>query len=69
MIESPVLREIIAERMSEAVMDILLARFGSSADGLETEIKAINDDSRLREFLKSAATGRSPAAFRKKLSP
>jgi hypothetical protein len=69
MIESPLIQELIAERACEAVIDVLVARFGPKAKSLETELKAISEESRLKELLKHAATCRSLAAFRKKLEP
>jgi hypothetical protein len=72
MIESPVLQELIAERTREtlikAVIDFLVARFGPKAEALETEIKGIADEARLNELVKLAATCRSLASFRKKLT-
>ncbi len=67
MIESPVLQELIAERTREtllkAVIDILVARFGPKAEALETELKAIGDEARLKELVKLAATCRTLGNF------
>jgi predicted transposase YdaD len=51
----------------KALMTVLIRRFGAQAEALETEIKATDDDARLKELLEHAATCRSLAAFRKKL--
>ena len=71
MIESPVLQELkeewTREAAIEALMTFLVGRFGTKAQAIETEIKAIDDTARLRELIKHAATCRTLAAFRKKL--
>jgi hypothetical protein len=85
MIESPLYQELKEEWTREVVekttreatraamitnlMTVLVARFGSKAEALETELKAIADEARLRELVKQAATCRSLAAFRKQLAP
>ncbi len=72
MIESPLVDELKAEWTREmllkAVIDILVARFGPRAEGLETELKAIGDEARLKELVKLAATCRTLSLFRKQLS-
>jgi hypothetical protein len=71
MIESPLLDELKAEWTREterrAILKILEARFGAGARALETELKTIDED-RLDDLLSLAATCRSLASFRKKLS-
>jgi hypothetical protein len=75
MIESPLLDELKAEWTLEArremrrrdILEILEARFGAAATALEAELKNIDDD-RLGDLLSLAATCRSLASFRKKLS-
>ena len=49
-------------------MTVLIRRFGEQAEALETDIGATTDDSRLKELIAHAATCRSLAAFRKKLT-
>ena len=49
-------------------MTILVGRFGSKAKALETEIKAIGDETRLKELLQHAATCRTLGSFRKQLA-
>jgi len=72
MIESPLLQELKAEwtreTTIEALIEILVARFGSKAQALETELKAVGDEARLKELLKHAATCRTLSSFRKELS-
>jgi len=67
MIESPVIQEIIADCKREQIVKFLEARFGVAASDLKSPLNAV-DDERLDDFLKLAATCRSLAAFRKKLS-
>jgi hypothetical protein len=75
MIESPVIQEIIEESTREAkrqagreyILKVLEARFGSSAGILEPDVSAASDE-KLDDLLKLAATCRSLASFRKKLS-
>ena len=79
MIESPLLDELKAEWTLEArreatretarraILKFLEARFGAAACSLETQLKTI-DENRLDDLLSLAATCRSLASFRKKLS-
>jgi len=73
MIESPLVDELKAEwtrkTMVRNVIDFLVARFGPKAEALETELKAIGDEARLKELVKHAATCRTLSSFRKQLSP
>ncbi len=69
MIESPLLQELIAERTRETLMNVLVARFGSKAKSLETELETISHESRLQELVKHAATCRTLSSFRKQLKP
>ena len=73
MIESPLLRELLQEnstdRVRETLINFLVARFGSKAQSVETELQSISDESRLQELVKHAATCRSLNSFRKHLSP
>ncbi len=71
MIESPVLQELKAEWTLENTRTVILkfleARFGVAARTLEAELRTLPED-KLDEVLKLAATCRSLASFRKKLS-
>jgi hypothetical protein len=64
-------RELIAEKTHEtlikAIIDIRIARFGSKAEAIETELKAIDDDTRLQELIKHAATCPTLSSFRKRV--
>ncbi len=67
MIESPVIQEIVAERQREDIVKVLKARFGTAASSAEAEVSAV-DVEKLDDTLNLAATCRSLASFRKKLS-
>ena len=71
MIESPLLDELKAEWTIEArrrdILEILEGRFGAVAQALEAELKSVADN-RLGDLLLLAATCRTLASFRKKLS-
>jgi hypothetical protein len=73
MIESPLVEELKAEWTREtlikAVIDLLVSRVGSKAEALETELRGIDDEARLRDLIKHAATCRTLSAFRKQLAP
>ena len=72
MIESPLLDELKAEWTREttrkAILKFLEARFGIAARALEAELKTV-DENRLDDLLSLAATCRTLASFRKKVSP
>ena len=73
MIESPLVQELVAEStqetLIEAVMTVLITRFGSKAEPLENQLKAIGDEARLRELLKQAVACRTVSSFHKQLAP
>jgi hypothetical protein len=73
MIESPLLQELIAEWTRETtianIMTVLIARLGANAETIESELKAINDEARLKGLIKHAATARTLSSFRKQLAP
>jgi hypothetical protein len=72
MIESPWLQEIIAEERlkvcRKVIVTVLTSRFGLPAGEVETDLKSIEDDDRLEELIRVAASCRSLKAFRKHLS-
>ncbi|MGA2701643.1 MAG: hypothetical protein ABSH35_11170 [Isosphaeraceae bacterium] len=76
MIESPLLdelkaewtREVTRETTRKAILKILEARFGIAAQALQAELKTVDAD-RLDDLLSLAATCRTLASFRKKVSP
>ena len=74
MIESPIYQEIVqeserkgaTEAMRQAVLDVIVRRFGPPAQALEVELKAIEFD-RLRDLHGFAVGCRNLASFRKRL--
>jgi hypothetical protein len=77
MIESPLIdelkaewtREATRETLVKAMIDILAARFGPKAEALEDKLKGIEDQARLEELVRDAATCRTISSFRKRLEP
>ncbi len=77
MIESPVLQELKAEWTSEAaretirsaIVEFLVARFGSGAEELGARLETINDEARLKELVRYAAVCPDLEAFARRLSP
>lgn len=79
MIESPVLQELKAEWTREAareatreaqrraIIDFLVARFGTEAEQLGTELDTIDDETRLRELVRLAAVCPDVKTFRGEL--
>jgi hypothetical protein len=55
MIESPLIQELLAERMHKALLDFLGARFGSVPQNVETALRAVEDESKLDELVRLAA--------------
>ena len=74
MIQSPLYQEIVAESerkggiktRQQDIMDILMDRFGSEAEALEVELKAVEFD-RLRELLRFATKCADLEGFRERL--
>jgi hypothetical protein len=77
MIESPVLQELKAEWTREAareahrrdIIDFLVARFGTEAEELATDLRAIEEEARLKELVKLAAACPDLEVFRRELAP
>jgi hypothetical protein len=72
MLESPVLRELKAEWTREAqrsaIVEVLVARFGTEAEGLRAELDTIDDTGRLQELVKLAGVCSDLGSFRKRLA-
>jgi hypothetical protein len=74
MIQSPLYQEIVAESehkgetkaWQQGIMDVLVDRFGSDAEDLEVELKAVEFE-RLRDLLKFAVKCSDLEAFRRRL--
>lgn len=69
MIESPVLRELLAERDRHVILTVLGARFGQDADALHAGLNRIKGEKRLEELARQAAVCPDLETFRKMLEP
>ena len=73
MIESPLLKELMAENTRKtnraAILKVLAGRFGPQARALRPALKAIEDDKKLEKLL--SESGRCPdlESFKKLLEP
>jgi hypothetical protein len=71
MIESPVLREFIAENTKEtlrkAISGFLIGRFGARARRLQRPLESIEDESALGDLVKFAGSCPDLAAFQARL--
>jgi flagellar biosynthesis/type III secretory pathway protein FliH len=61
-------REGEREAAESLLSTVLVARFGTEAEGLKAELKSIRDD-RLKKLVKLAATCPDLDSFRKELAP
>jgi hypothetical protein len=72
MIESPVLRELMAENTRKTtqsnIVEILAGRFGRKARTLRRALKAIEDDGRLKALLIQSAKCTDLESFQKLLN-
>ncbi len=68
MIESPVLREFVAEQIHRVISRILSARFGQIPHELVEDLEKIEDPRRLEDLSELAATCPSLQAFRSELA-
>jgi hypothetical protein len=73
MIESPVLKELMAENTrktkQEDILQFLVARFGRKARTLRPAIKAIEDVERLKDLLNQCARCPDLESFKKQFEP
>jgi hypothetical protein len=68
MIESPLIQELMAQRMHKAILRFLSGRFGSVPLDIQTTLQSIQDDARLDELVEWAARCPDLDAFRIRLS-
>jgi hypothetical protein len=72
MVESPVLLELKAEWTREGnrrdIIDVLVTRFGTLAEVIETDLNTIDDEKRLKQYVKLAAACTDLEAFRGQLA-
>ncbi len=67
MIESPLIQELIAERMHAAILDVLEVRFGPVPPDVAATVQAIQEDERLKELHKFAVGCGDLGLFRARL--
>jgi hypothetical protein len=67
MIESPLIQEIVAERMHKAILRFLTRRFGSVPQEIERRLRTVQDEARLDELLDLAADCPDLETFRARL--
>ncbi len=63
MIESPLIRELVAESKQDAILRFLQARFGPVPEDLAASIRAIPAERRLDELIDRAGRCRTLATF------
>jgi hypothetical protein len=73
MIESPLYQElkekVTRETLIDGVVTVLVRRFGRRARALKTKLRAIDDETRLRELLGDAVDCSDLTSFRERLAP
>jgi hypothetical protein len=67
MIESPLIQELLAERMHKAIAKVLEGRFGTIPSDLRVRLQAVQDEQKLDDLNAFAGTCRSLEEFRKRL--
>ncbi len=67
MIESPLIQELLAERMHKGILKVLESRFGSIPQDLAIALQTIQDEAKLDELVVIAATCHDLDAFRARL--
>lgn len=67
MIESPLIQELVVERMHAWILDALEVRFGPVPQDIATAVQAIQDEKRLRELNKLVIGGADLKTFRARL--
>ena len=67
MIESPLIQELLADRLQKAVFKILETRFGSLREDLMLALQAIQDEEKLYDLISFATSCPDLEAFRARL--
>src|SRR5262249_37545649 len=67
MIESPVLKQIIAESKQDDIAQVLEARFGTAPSDVTARLRKIRSEKRLGELIRYAAQCPDLEAFRERL--
>ena len=68
MIESPVLREFVAERSREIILEVLIGRFGPTAQTMQSALDTIDDDAMLKNLARRSGTCPDLESFKEELS-
>jgi len=69
MIESPVLKELMAETRRDDILAFLVGRFGPEARALRPALEAIKDDKSLKRLSNQAGKCADLESFTKLLKP
>lgn len=67
MIESPLIQELLAERMQDDIVTVLETRFQSVPADLKQLLKSVQDEARLQQLVKCAASCSDIESFRAEL--
>jgi hypothetical protein len=67
MIESPLIKELLAQRSHRDILVILDDRFGTIPEEVKAQLKAIQDDDRLHQLVRLAARCPDLDSFRHEL--
>ena len=68
MIESPLIKELVAEKLHAGILSILDTRFGPVPKAVAVKLKRITEEPQLMQLLNQAAVCPDLAAFRKHLA-
>jgi hypothetical protein len=67
MIESPLIQEIVAEALHEAILEVLRSRLGDVSADVEAQLRSVLSQRRLTELNRTAANCSDLKDFRKAL--
>jgi hypothetical protein len=62
-----VLKELMAEKVQETILNVLVARFARGAEAIQSELHQVKADKRPHGLAKQAAVCPDPESFRKLL--
>jgi hypothetical protein len=67
MIDSPLIKELVAEKLQDAILDLLRARFGDVPPDLSKRLRTLRKEKRLLELNRAAALSSTLDEFRDRL--
>ncbi len=67
MIESPLIKEIVAEKTQETILEFLQARFGTVPEQVDQRLRTVRGEKKLKALIKLAARCPDLDAFRERL--